>query len=73
MITPILAGNYDEYYHYLDFISKSQSDFKYIHKVKDLRSLKEREIVLIGTYDERDDWPQIADYLSYANFKYKEL
>ena len=73
MTTLILAGTDKEFQEYVDFLPKPRSQYKQIKGLSDLRGLYGRDIVLIGTYYERPDWLKIVDYLSLANFQYKEL
>ena len=70
----ILAGNRKEYNNYISGLPQSEkSKCKQVNSLHDIRGLYGQEVALVGSYDERVDWPNFIDYFSKAHFKYKEL
>jgi len=60
----IIAGNYQQYLHYLQENSETPRTAKYISDSNMLRGLRDGEIIKYGTYytNERIDWNLVKEY-----------
>jgi len=69
----ILAGNDYEFKSFQKSLSDSNTEYKQIVDVSSLRGLYGEKVTCVGSYAERDDWPQIIDKFTVANFQFIEL
>jgi hypothetical protein len=71
----VIAGNYEEFQ---DFVIKKRMkgfsyDFVYIANADELRGMSTIRGFYIGTYRDRQDWPEIRDQIAIIKVKENAL
>ena len=73
----IVSGNYEEYLEYVYKknlnISNSNTEYIYVNSKRDFDGVLDIEGFYIGTYREREDWPQIRDWIAIIKVKENAL
>ena len=73
MCTYVLAGTPAEYRLFLRSVPHDKEKYKQITKISDLKGLYGEKIMLIGSYDELENWEKYVDKFTLANFQYVEI